>query len=168
MRQIGLTLLLFSMSMGGWAEQTVTAEVLSPTVSANESVLNNYYGALNQGDIEGAVSFLDESFTSDAALPGLKKGREGFEASLKALRLAFPDLSFEILERVSQGDTTVVRYDVVGTQRGKLYGIKATRKKIKVTGIDIWKFQNGKILGQHGNFDALGMLVQLGIAPELK
>lgn len=168
MRSLLMILLFCGVSPGLWAESGLSAQAVSPAASVNEAVLNSYYAALNQGDIEAAVAFLDESFTSDAAMPAVKKGREGFEASLKALRVGFPDSNIEVLEFISQGDTTAVRYRFSGTQRGKLYGLKATKKKVKVTGMDFWKFKDGKILEQHGNFDALGMLVQLGIAPQLQ
>lgn len=147
-------------------------EGVTPTASATltqDQVLTRYYEeAVGQGNFEVIDSLFDEAFETDAAVPGLKKGREGLKGFLKALRTAFPDAKLEVIQRVSQGGTVACRYKFSGTHTAKFFGIKATKKKASVSGVDIWEFKDGKVVGQHGNFDSLGLLVQLGIAPELK
>jgi predicted ester cyclase len=46
-------------------------------------------------------------------------------------------------------------------------GIPATNKKMSVDGITINHIANGKIIDSYINWDALGMLQQLGVAPTL-
>lgn len=142
---------------------------LTATASVGEAALKLYYDeALNQGLSMTAQAMLDENFSSDAAMPGMKKGRDGFISGIAVLRKAFPDMKVEVLEMISQGDSTVLRYRMTGTHKGKLLGLRATQKKISVTGIEIWKFKGAKAVEHHGNFDALGMLQQLKVVPELK
>lgn len=69
---------------------------------------------------------------------------------------------------VSQDNCTVVRHQMNGTHKGKFFSLKPTKKKVSVSGIDIWKLKGSKAVEHHGNFDALGMLVQMKVMPELK
>jgi predicted ester cyclase len=156
------------------ASAVVTATAGTPVAGSSTGltqaqVLEAYYSqVVNQGDYDRIDSLFDEAFETDAAFPGMKKGREGLKGFLRLLRNAFPDAKLELLERVSVGDMSVCRYRFSGTQTGKFLNIRPTKKKATVTGIDLWQFKDGKVAVQHGNFDSLGLLVQLGIVPELK
>ena len=157
----------------GHADLSVSASAqLSPVAAAlspNEAALARYYSDVaSQGKFEELDSLLDPAFSSDAAYPGMKKGPLGLRDFLAALRLAFPDASLEVQQMLSQGDWTACRYRFSGTQKGKFFGIHPTHKQVLLSGVDLWQFQNGRIIQQHGNFDSLGLLVQLGLAPELK
>jgi predicted ester cyclase len=44
-------------------------------------------------------------------------------------------------------------------------GMPATGRTSMVTGIDISRFEGGKIVEGWGNWDTIGMLQQLGLAP---
>ena len=53
-----------------------------------------------------------------------------------------------------------------GTQRGELMGIDPTGREVTVHGITISRISAGKVVESWSNWDALGMLVQLGAVPE--
>lgn len=46
-------------------------------------------------------------------------------------------------------------------------GIPPTNKRATVTGIDLDRYQNGKVVEAWASYDMLGMLQQLGVVPSL-
>ncbi len=52
-----------------------------------------------------------------------------------------------------------------GTHKGELMGIPPTGKQIAVSGMTISRIVNGKAEETWANYDALGMLQQLGVVP---
>jgi predicted ester cyclase len=81
-------------------------------------------------------------------------------------RSAFPDLSFEVQETVTDGEWVAVRWTSTGTHEGELMGIEPTGKKTAVEGIELDRIEDGKIVESRVSWDALGLLQQLGAVPE--
>jgi predicted ester cyclase len=52
-----------------------------------------------------------------------------------------------------------------GTHDGEIAGIAATGKQVTVTGLTISTVENGLVVEEQTEWDALGMLVQLGAVP---
>ena len=101
----------------------------------------------------------------DPAQPAPVTGPEGVKESARGYRSAFPDLSFTIDQTVAEGEYVACRWTSRGTHKGELFGIAATGKEATVTGISIDRWQNGKIVESWVNWDALGLLQQLGAVP---
>jgi steroid delta-isomerase-like uncharacterized protein len=60
----------------------------------------------------------------------------------------------------------VIRWTASGTHKGDLLGVPATGRPIKITGIDIFRVQDGKLAELWQNWDQLQMLQQIGAVPE--
>ena len=108
-----------------------------------------------------AINFVDQSLQPPV------HGLEGLKRFISMYLTAFPDIHFTIEDLISEGDKVVVRYTATGTHQGELMGIAPTGKHATVTGISINRFENGKVVESWSNFDALGMLQQLGQIPAL-
>jgi hypothetical protein len=83
-------------------------------------------------------------------------------------RAAFPDLTPTFLGSFVDGDNVITHWRMTGTHRGALMGIEPTGKRCTAEGISIGKFKGGKIAEEWTQWDALGLLRQLGAAPELR
>ena len=92
-------------------------------------------------------------------------GLEGYKQFINLYLSAFPGLQFTIEDEIAEGDKVVTRYTARGTHRGDLQGIAPTGKQATVTGIVIGRFAHGKLVEGWLDFDALGMLQQLGVVP---
>ena len=99
--------------------------------------------------------------------PGLPDGPEGLKQFGSMYFTAFPDLQITIEHAVAEGETVVIRWTAQGTNTGSLFGMPATNKPATVTGITIDRHAGGKIVETWTNFDALGMLQQLGVIPPM-
>jgi steroid delta-isomerase-like uncharacterized protein len=97
--------------------------------------------------------------------PGLPPGPEGFKQFASVYFTAFPDLRITIEDQIAEGDKVVTRWTTHGTNTGSLFGMPATNKSAIITGITVDHMVDGKTVETWTNFDALGMLQQLGVVP---
>ena len=103
----------------------------------------------------------------DASSP-VSPGVDGYKQFVKYYQNAFPDAHFTIDDAFSAGQNTdvqneVTRWTVTGTHEGELAGIPRTGRRFSVTGISIARIANGKITESWNNWDALGLMQQLGV-----
>jgi len=92
-------------------------------------------------------------------------GPEEFKQFLSLYLTAFPDARFTVEDDLAEGDLVVSRSTLCGTHQGEFMGIPPTGKPVTVTGIAIDRIVGGKFVEGWLNFDALGMLHQLGVIP---
>jgi len=119
---------------------------------------------LNQGNVNVFDELMVLTFVDHEASTTMQ-GLEAFKQFVSAYLTAFPDLHFTIEDQIAEEDKTTLRYTARGTHRGDLMGIPPTGKQVTVTGIFITRWANGKAEESWFNFDALGMLQQLGVVP---
>jgi predicted ester cyclase len=62
-----------------------------------------------------------------------------------------------------EGDKITIRWTAHGTHQGDYYGVPATGKKMKNTGISIDRIEDGKFVESWSSSDELGMFRQLGL-----
>lgn len=110
---------------------------------------------------------VDENFVSHSTPPGLPPGREGVKIWANIFRTAFPDIQSTAEDVIVEGDKVVERFFVTGTFKGEFMGIPPTGKSGGITGINIFRVANGKIVEHWGNSDDLGMMQQMGIIPTM-
>jgi predicted ester cyclase len=82
-------------------------------------------------------------------------------------RTAFPDMRLTIEDIVAEGETVMARWSCRGTHKGDLSGIAPTGKPFTISGVTIVRLANGKMVEGWVNWDALGLMQQLGVVPEL-
>ena len=66
---------------------------------------------------------------------------------------------------IAEGDRVVARMTVTGTQTGEFMGLPPSGKRTRVTAIGISRIVDGKFVEYWENFDALGLLQQVGAIP---
>lgn len=107
--------------------------------------------------------FAPDYVLHDPVLPEEVRGPEGIERYVSMNRAAYPDTSFTIEDQLAEGDEVVTRWTGRGTHRGELMGIPPTGKGVTVTGIEVDRVSDGKMRETWVNYDALGMMQQLGV-----
>jgi len=90
---------------------------------------------------------------------------DGHRQLLHAFWTAFPDWVESVDDVVAEGDRVVIRVTGRGTHQGAFQGIPPTGQRVTVTGIGIGRLVDGRIAEAWAEFDALGLLVQLGAVP---
>ncbi len=94
-------------------------------------------------------------------------GHEGYKQYVMLYRTAFPDAHYTVEDQIAEGDKVVTRWSARGTHQGPLMGIPPTGKQGAVTGISIARVEGGKFVEAWTEFDALGMMQQLGVVPSM-
>jgi steroid delta-isomerase-like uncharacterized protein len=121
---------------------------------------------------KGNLSLVDELFAPnyedhDPSTPDFGRGPESEKKRATLYRNAFPDLRLTIEDIIAEGDTVMARWSCRGTHKGDLGGIAPTGKQISISGVTVARLSNGKLAEAHVNWDALGLMQQLGVVPEL-
>jgi predicted ester cyclase len=115
------------------------------------------------------LALADELLAPDYVLhfPGLPApvDREGHKQLLMMFHHGFPDWRETIDDVVAEGDRVVIRVTGRGTHQGEFQGIAPTGKQVVATGVGIGRIENGRIAESWAEYDALGMMRQLGVIP---
>ncbi len=135
----------------------------------NKALLQRAYEQIfNQGNLNLIEEIFSTDFVDHEAPPPGMEGLEGIEVLrqfVKVSRDAFPDLQFTAEDMIAEGDKVAARYTMRGTHQGEFLGVAPTGNQIEVTGIDIVRFEGGKMVEHWANSDELGMMQQLGVIP---
>ncbi len=120
---------------------------------------------------EGRLELIDELFGDDyveraAVPPGFPEGRDGVRAFVTAVRGAFPDFRYEILQQVQEGHTHVGYLRATGTMNGDFMGMPPSGKTATWEEVHIGRFADGKIAEHWAVIDQFTMLKQLGFIPD--
>lgn len=124
---------------------------------------------------EGRLDVVDELYAPDyvdnvarGPEPATVRGPAGLKAAVGLFRDAFPDLRYEADEQVAEGDVVVTRFSAGGTHMKPFLGAPPSRRRIAYGGIDVNRVRDGRIVESWVQYDALGLLQQLGIVPPIE
>jgi steroid delta-isomerase-like uncharacterized protein len=121
---------------------------------------------VEEGFNKGNLAIVDELVATDHVNhTDNVHGPEEYKQFITMYRTAFPDLHMTVEDQIAEGDKVVNRWTSRGTHKGDLMGIPPTGKQITVMGMYVARITGGKIMEEWGNFDALGMMQQLGVVP---
>ncbi len=102
----------------------------------------------------------------DPSVPQEVRGIEAMKQYITMYRTAYPDTRFVVEDQIAEGDRVVTRWTGQGTHQGELMGISPTGNRVTVTGIEFDRVSGGKLQETWVNYDALGMMQQLGAVPQ--
>jgi steroid delta-isomerase-like uncharacterized protein len=89
-------------------------------------------------------------------------GPEGVKQFVASMQRAFPDLEFNVEDMVSAGDKVVLRWSIQGTHNHELMGIPPSRKRVRLTGISIYRIQGDQVTESWDEVDVFNLLYQIG------
>jgi predicted ester cyclase len=87
---------------------------------------------------------------------------ESYMEFLVARRAAFPDRRFIVEDMIGEGDKVSARFTMRGTHKGEFRGIAPSGTELTMTGIDMIRLSEGKMVEDRVEVDQLGMMQQLG------
>lgn len=137
------------------------------TDSPNIAATKRFGEIVNTGTLDAFAEVVAEGCVDNDPAPGQGLGPEGFKTFFTGMRTAFPDLKVVPQTMVAEGDQVGFAYTITGTHDGAFQGLAPTGKPISVRGMQIGRFENGKMVERWGSSDELGILKQLGAAPAI-
>lgn len=103
----------------------------------------------------------------DPSLPEPVHGVDGFR-EMAEMGATVVDGTIEIDQLLAFDDYVVARWTQTGTHVGRMGQIEPTNQTVTITGIEIDRFEDGKLAETWGEVNLLNMLVQIGeVSPDL-
>jgi predicted ester cyclase len=137
------------------------------STEANKAVVRRYFEEfLNQG--KGVVEdglFAPTYRSYFPGSPGPLDKQEHDHVTITFFA-AFPDGQFTVEDMIAEGDKVVSRYTFRGTHQGRwaaALGTPPTGKHITISGNEIFRITDGRIVEQWAQFDIIGALRQFGV-----
>jgi steroid delta-isomerase-like uncharacterized protein len=121
----------------------------------------------SQGKVDVVDEVLDPNFVcyDPNSESGEVRGADTIKGEIEYFRNAVPDLTYTIEDQIAEDDKVVTRYTVSGTHQGEFFGVAPTDKPIRMTGMSIDRFEDGKMVEEWPEYDLLGVMRQLGAVP---
>ena len=135
------------------------------SIEENKSIVRRFFEVgPSRGDLNAANELLAPDFVLHVPLP-CSPGIRGIDEVVSACRAAFQDLDVTVVDMVAEKDMVAARFTARGVHKGDFMGLPPTGKPITMTGMEIFRLENGKIAELWGEANLLGLMQQLGILP---
>lgn len=99
---------------------------------------------------KGMTELVDANYAPDCIdhmpIPGQAAGREAMKQVVHDFRDAMPDLTMTLTGMLAAGNIGVDFWTLRGTQTGALFGIEPTGRRIEISGIDMVRVADGRIV----------------------
>lgn len=135
----------------------------------NKEIVRRIYDEVwSQGRFETIDELYAPTFAMDDPLtPGIQ-GPQGYRQYAEGMFAVFPDLKIAVEEQVAEGDKVATRWRATGTHKGEMMGIPPTGKQGSTTGLTITHLVDGKVVSETSEWNALGLLQQIGVIPSME
>lgn len=136
------------------------------SVENNKALVRSIFEAgVSRGEVDAIYAatspdFFDHDIHVETGIPG---GPDDLREAILNIRRGFPDVQVTVHQMIAEGDYVVTRNTWRGTHLGEFNGIAATGRSIEISGIVIWRLEDGLIRERWANLDTLAMLQQLGL-----
>jgi len=131
----------------------------------NKALVLHFYEQLDAGNLDA----VGEAFSPTCVVhyPGNVElhGPQGYKDNLSPFLTGLPDFEHIIEDIIAVGDKVVARFRISATHKGEFFRIAPTGKKVTFTAIGIFCIHEGKMDEAWVEFDALGLMRQLGASP---
>ena len=137
----------------------------------NKQIALSIFEALNTRDLSVWSKHLAEDYTAEhpaVSVPLNKTRGIGYNQRFVT---AFPDIHFEVLRVLAEGDYVLGHWRATGIHSERLatltgQTIPPTRRSMTVSGMGLTEVRDGKIVREWSYWDQLSLLAQLGITEQ--
>jgi len=138
----------------------------TPDEQANIALVRKFFEVgPSKGDLAAADALLHPAFSLHTPLPTPGPGIAAMNNVITTCRAAFHGLHVTIDDMMADGEMVTARFTARGTHNGGFMGLSPTGKAITMTGIEIFRIEDGKIAELWGEANLMGLMQQLGMIP---
>lgn len=133
----------------------------------NINIVKKLFETYNKND-SSQLSLLDSIFSNDIqfhdpVVPEVKSGIPSVKQLENNYIKSFPNKKVKIDSVTAAENLVTMRWTCSGTHKGIYQNNPATNREFKISGISIFRFENGKIKEVWQNWDKFGLMEQLGL-----
>jgi steroid delta-isomerase-like uncharacterized protein len=134
--------------------------------SENKALVRRFY---DEAWDQGKLDVIDDVFAENYVRHDLRStealaGPEGMKGITTDFRAAFPDLRFEVEIMVAEDEFVTARWTASGTHLGAWGVVEPTGRTATFSGVNIFRFQDGKVAEIWNHRDDLGLMELVGAA----
>lgn len=96
-------------------------------------------------------------------LAGKIRGRPAIESLYRSWFAAFPEMVFEVEDRIIDANQVAIFWSQRGKHVGDFCGLAGTGRSFLLQGVFLMTLEKGKIAATKSIYDFTGLLVQLGV-----
>jgi predicted ester cyclase len=141
------------------------------SLEENKRIALSIIEALNARDLSLWSQHLAEGYIAEhpgVSAPLNKTKSNGYHQRFVT---ALPDIHFEVLHVLAEGDHVLIHWTGSGTHAERLATVTGetippTRRSVRVSGALLTEVREGKIVREWGYWDQLSLLAQLGITEQ--
>ena len=118
--------------------------------------------------VKGNADAVDELLAPDFrshTWPSTGDGRADLKAAIARVSQGLSDPTFIVEDLIAEGDRVAARLTASATQTGEMMGMPATNKRYEIGEIHIFRVRDGQMVEHWHQYDAQGMMKQLGAMP---
>jgi steroid delta-isomerase-like uncharacterized protein len=135
------------------------------SIEENKAIIRRFFEVgPSKGDLVAANELLSPNFSLHTPLPSAPSV-QGMIDTITTCRAAFEHLNVKVEDMVAEGDKVTARFVANGNHKGSFMNLPPTGRPITMTGIEIFRIENGKIAELWAEANLLGLMQQLGILP---
>ena len=108
-----------------------------------------YEVVVSQNRLEDLFKFISEDCVLRTGEKEILIGVDGMKQHLLVLRETYPDYTMKIVRQYTADDYVISEFVMKGTHKGNFAGITPTNQVLEITGVDIDKVIDGRIV-EHG------------------
>jgi predicted ester cyclase len=137
----------------------------------NKQIALSLFEALNARDLSQWSQLLAQDYKAEhpgVSVPLNKTWSVGYNQRFVT---AFPDIHFEVLSVLAEGDHVLIHWRGSGTHTERLATVTGetippTRRRVRVSGAELSEVRDAKIVREWSYWDQLSLLAQLGITEQ--
>jgi len=133
------------------------------SVAENKLLVHRYIEeVVNTGDVERIPEFLSDEYAEIYEGTRYELGAEGAREHVLGVRETYPDLHLTVEHQIAEDDWVATVYHATGTHTGKWLGMKPTGKGVFITGVNLDRVADGRIIEHGGAANLLDPLLKIG------
>jgi predicted ester cyclase len=141
------------------------AATAPPAGATNAQLVAWAFEALNAHDV-AALRAVWTNETIETFPDATCRGTDEIATYFESVFSALPDLHFEVVKIVADGDTVFARWHITGMHTGGAWhGIEPTGRRIELDGFDHFTVRDGVIVSNFVVFDQMAVGRQMGLLP---
>jgi steroid delta-isomerase-like uncharacterized protein len=132
---------------------------------SNVDAVRGLLEALNRGDLDGWEALLDDNYIVHFPGTTTPLPRAAARQAFEQFFVGFPGLQHTVEDVWGVDDRVALRLSIRGTHTGAFQGMPPTGKEFTIESINLFRMAHGRLVEQLIQYDAVGMLQQLGASP---
>ena len=116
----------------------------------NEDIVKYFYEVIvSKNLLDELPKYIAEDCVQRVGEKEIFMGIDGMKQHLVALKKTYPDYTMKIIRQYVTDDYVISEFIMRGTHKWEFFGITPTNEVLEITGVDIDKVIDGKIV-EHG------------------